>query len=72
MKLLFTPEALAAFGALKERAPKDAEVLRALLKEILSNPDSKIGHPVPLAGALSGLWSRDYGAFQQIVYSISE
>ena len=72
MKLLFTPEAFAAFGVLKERNPRAADCVRALLKEILSNPDSKIGRPLPLTGALSGLWCRDYGAFQQIVYSISE
>lgn len=71
MKLLFTPEALSSYNDLKSGAPREAELVRDIIKDILTHPDTGKGNPVPLTGALSGLWCRDYGVFRQIVYSFS-
>ena len=71
MKLLFTPEALSSYNDLKSGAPREAELVRDIIKDILTHPDTGKGNPLPLTGALSGLWCRDYGVFRQIVYSFS-
>lgn len=70
MKLLFTPEALASFNAIKESTPREAEQIKDLLKEVLSHPETGKGTPESLTGALRGLWSREYGFCRQIVYQI--
>ena len=60
MKLLFTPEALVSYNDLKTAAPREADQLKDIIKDILAHPDSGKGTPQPLTGALSGLWSREY------------
>ena len=45
--------------------------VKEILRDILLHPEEGLGNPVPLTGALSGLWSREYGIQQQIVYSAS-
>lgn len=72
MKLLFTPEALASFNALKSEKPREADQVRDIIKDILSHPETGKGNPVRLTGALSGLWGRDYGVFRQVVYSFGQ
>ena len=72
MKLLFTPEALASFNALKSEKPREADQVRDIIKDILSHAETGKGNPVRLTGALSGLWGRDYGVFRQIVYSYGQ
>ncbi|MBO4670545.1 MAG: type II toxin-antitoxin system YoeB family toxin [Bacteroidales bacterium] len=72
MKLLFTPEALASYNELKSTAPREADLIKDILKDALSNPETGKGVPKALTGALSGLWSREYGLFRHIVYQILE
>ena len=72
MKLFFTPEALDSFNELKTGRPREADQLRDVIKDILQHPTSGRGTPVALLGALSGLWSRNYGVFRQIVYAFDE
>jgi len=71
MKLLFTPEALESYQEIKRASQQEANKVKEILKEILLHPEEGQGNPVPLKGALSGLWSREYGIQQQIVYSAS-
>ncbi len=70
MKLFLTPDALASYNELKSRAPREAEQIKDMLKEILSHPEDGRGAPLALTGALSGLWGREYGFCRQIVYQI--
>lgn len=70
MKLLFTPEALAAYNDLKSTAQREADQVKDVIKDILSHPENGKGSPEALTGALSGLWSREYGLYRQIVYQI--
>ena len=70
MRLLFIQEALASYNDLKATAPRDAEQVKDIIKDILAHPETGKGSPVPLSGALSGLWSREYGFHRQIVYQI--
>lgn len=72
MKLLFTPEALAAFEELKKSHPREVESVKDVLKDILAHPSSGMGNPEKLSGALSGLWSRDYDLPRQVVYGFTE
>lgn len=72
MKLLFTPEALASFNELKTTKTREADLVKDVLRDILSNPKTGKGNPVQLTGALLGLWCRDYGIFRQIIYSFDE
>ena len=72
MKLLFTPEALVAFNELKTSNSREADQVKDTIKEILSHPSSGKGNPMPLSGALYGLWKRDYGVFRQLVYSFTD
>lgn len=71
MRLLFTPEALSAYNDIKATLPREADQLKSLIKEILIHPGSEKGNPEPLTGALSGLWSREYGFHRYIVYLIT-
>lgn len=70
MKLLFTPEALASFNELKSAAPREAELIKDVIKDILSHPNAGKGSPKALTGTLSGLWCRDYEFSRHIVYQI--
>lgn len=70
MRLLFTPEALAAYNELKSAAPREAEQVKDILKDILAHPETGKGAPEALTGALDGLWGREYGFCRQIVYQI--
>ena len=70
MKLLFTPEALASYNELKTSKPRDAEQIKEVIKDILSHPEIGQGTPEALTGALTGLWSREYGFCRQIIYQI--
>lgn len=70
MKLLFTQEALASYNDIKIAQPREAELAKDIIKDILAHPESGKGGPQPLTGALSGLWSREYGLHRQIVYQI--
>lgn len=72
MKLLFTPEALESYQKIKLASQQEADKVKEILKEILLHPEEGQGNPVPLTGALSGLWSREYGIQQQIVYSANK
>ena len=69
MKLLFTPEALASYNALKAQHSQEAELVLEVIKDILAHPLEGKGNPQPLTGVLSGFWARDYGVFRQLVYS---
>ena len=70
MKLLFTQEALASYNDLKAAKPREAELAKDILKDILVHPKTGKGSPQALTGALSGLWSREYGLYRQIIYQI--
>lgn len=70
MKLLFTPEALASYNEIKASAQREADQIKDLLKDVLAHPETGKGSPQALTGALSGLWSREYGFCRQIVYQI--
>lgn len=70
MKLLFTPEALASYNEIKGKALSEAEQIKDVLKDILAHPETGKGAPQSLTGALSGLWSREYGFCRQVVYQI--
>lgn len=70
MKLLFTPEALESYNGLKTTAPREAELIKDVIKDSLAHPETGKGAPKALTGALTGLWSRDYGFCRQIVYQI--
>lgn len=70
MKLLFTPEALASFNDIKTSTPREADLIKDLLKDILAHPETGKGAPQSLTGALAGLWSREYGFSRQLVYQI--
>lgn len=72
MKLFFTPEALASYNDIKAHSPKEAEKALGVIKEILAHPEEKSRESEPLTGALSGLWSCEYGVFREIIYSYSE
>ena len=71
MKLLFTPEALASWDDLKRTSSRETEQVREIIKDILAHPYTGKGSPIALAGVLAGLWSREYGVFRQIIYSVS-
>lgn len=70
MRLLFTPEALASYNEIKSTSYREADLVKDILKNILTHPESGKGAPQALTGALSGLWSREYGLYRQIVYQI--
>ena len=70
MKLLFTPEALASYNEIKGKALSEAEQIKDVLKDILAHPETGKGASQSLTGALSGLWSREYGFCRQVVYQI--
>jgi Txe/YoeB family toxin of Txe-Axe toxin-antitoxin module len=70
MKLLFTPEALASYNEIKTASPREASLIKDILREVLSHPDTGKGAPQSLTGALAGLWSREYGFCRQIIYQI--
>ena len=70
MKLLFTPEALSSYNEIKAAVPREAEQAKDVIKDILAHPETGKGTPTPLSGALSGLWSREYGLYRQIIYQI--
>lgn len=70
MKLLFTPEALASYNDIKSASQREADLIKDILKDILSHPETGKGSPVALTGPLAGLWSREYGFCRQIVYQI--
>lgn len=70
MKLFFTPEALASYNEIKASAQREADQIKDLLKDVLAHPETGKGSPQALIGALSGLWSREYGFCRQIVYQI--
>ncbi len=72
MKLLFTAEALSSFNDIKKTHPREAELVKEVLKDMLAHPSSGEGNPVPLSGKLSGLWKRDYGVFRQLVYGFND
>lgn len=70
MKLLFTTEALSSYNELKSSVPRESEQAKEIIKDILAHPETGKGAPTPLTGALSGLWSREYGLYRQIIYQI--
>ena len=72
MRLLFTPEALDSFNRLKSENSRESDQVRDIIKDILAHPSTGRGNPMALLGSLSGLWSRNYGVFRQIVYAFSE
>ena len=43
MKLLFTPEALAAYNDLKSTAQREADQVKDVIKDILSHPENGKG-----------------------------
>lgn len=70
MNLLFTPEALASYNAIKASSNREAEQIKDVLRDILAHPKTGCGAPQALIGVLDGLWRRDYGFRRQIVYQI--
>lgn len=70
MKLLFTPEALAAYNEIKSADYREADDALDIIKDILAHPETGKGAPQAMTGALSGLWSRKYGFCRHIVYQI--
>lgn len=72
MRLLFTPEALDSFNRLKSQNSRESDQVRDIIKDILAHPSTGRGNPMALLGALSGLWSRNYGVFRQIIYAFNE
>ncbi|MCR4566284.1 MAG: type II toxin-antitoxin system YoeB family toxin [Bacteroidales bacterium] len=70
MKLLFTPEALASYNDIKASAQREADLIKEVLKDVLAHPETGKGSPQALTGALTGLWSREYGLCREIVYQI--
>ena len=70
MKLFFTPEALASYNDIKAAAPREADQIKDVLKDVLAHPETGKGSPQALTGALAGLWCREYGFCRQIVYRI--
>ena len=70
MKLLFTPEALASYNEIKSTNPGETGLIKNVLQDILTHPETGAGTPEALTGPLSGLWCRDYGFCRQIVYQI--
>ena len=72
MKILFTENAWEDFVFWQNQDKKILKKINALIKDILRNQNIGIGHPEPLKGNLSGLWSRKIDEKNRLVYKIED
>lgn len=71
MKLLFSSRAWADYLEWQGDDRKGLERVNALLKECTRDPFRGTGKPEPLAGNLSGWWSRRINLEHRLVYRVS-
>ena len=70
MKIVLSPDALAAVQYFKKHEPKIAARIKQLVKNISSEPYTGLGKPEPLKHALSGYWSRRINHEHRLVYKV--
>lgn len=70
MKLVFWPTSWEDYLHWQADDPKMAARLNALLKECMREPFRGTGRPEPLAGNLSGWWSRRINQEHRLVYRV--
>ncbi len=71
MKISFSSRAWAEYLYWQDEDRKTLERINALLKEIMRDPFRGTGKPEPLAGNLSGWWSRRVTGEHRLVYRVS-
>ena len=71
MKLVFWPTAWEDYLHWQAHDAKLLEKLNALIEECLRHPFRGTGKPEPLAGNLSGWWSRRINQDHRLVYRVS-
>jgi toxin YoeB len=71
VKLLFWPTAWEDYQHWQAEDAKTLARLNVLLKECMRDPFRGIGKPEPLAGNLSGWWSRRINQEHRLVYRVT-
>ena len=71
MKLVFWPTAWEDYLHWQTHDAKLLEKLNSLIEECLRHPFKGTGKPEPLAGNLSGWWSRRINQEHRLVYRVS-
>lgn len=70
MDRLWTDEAWEQYLYWQSQDKKTLRRLNRLIEDISRNGNEGIGHPEPLKGDLSGLWSREIDEKNRLVYKI--
>ena len=70
MTISFEEQAWDHFLYWLEKDKKTLRKIKKLLDDISRNVNDGIGHPEPLKGNLSGLWSREIDEKNRLVYKI--
>ena len=71
MNVQFSSRSWAEYLDLKEYDPKLFDKLNGLIEECRPHPFKGIGKPEPLAGNLTGWWSRRINREHRLVYRVS-
>jgi len=71
MKLVFWPTAWVDYLHMQAEDPKLLARVNDLIKECRRDPFRGTGKPEPLAGNLSGWWSRRINSEHRLVYQVS-
>ncbi|HWI86515.1 MAG TPA: Txe/YoeB family addiction module toxin [Sphingomonas sp.] len=71
MKLVFSERAWGHYVFWQTEDPKTLSRLNALIVETMRDPFRGTGKPEPLAGNLSGWWSRRIDREHRLVYRVS-
>jgi toxin YoeB len=71
LKISFSSRAWDEYAAWQDEDRKVAARINALLKECLRDPFRGTGKPEPLAGNLSGWWSRRINREHRLVYRVT-
>ena len=70
--LSFTLDGWEEYTAWQAEDKRTLKKINHLIKDILRNADTGIGHPEPLRGNLSGYWSREIDEKNRLVYKMLE
>ena len=71
-KIEFSPTAWADYEYWETQDKKTLKKIKHLIKELQRHPETGEGHPEPLKGNLTGLWSRRVNQKDRLVYEIHE